>query len=88
VTNTGPMIPLAEIERLFQPFQRLDPGRTHHNGHGLGLSIVRAIANAHGATISAEPLPAGGISVDVAFPPPSRQKASPDRAALIGSCWG
>ncbi len=45
VTNTGPVIPLTEIDRLFQPFQRLDPRRGHHrDGHGLGLSIVRAIA--------------------------------------------
>jgi signal transduction histidine kinase len=70
VTNTGAVIPPAEIGRLFQPFQRLDPHRTHHNdGHGLGLSIVRAIAGAHGATINARPEPEGGLRVDVTFPP-------------------
>jgi signal transduction histidine kinase len=72
VTNTGPVIPPAEIDRLFQPFQRLDPHRTHHkDGHGLGLSIVRAIAGAHGATITARPEPEGGLRVDVTFPPPT-----------------
>jgi signal transduction histidine kinase len=71
VTNTGPAIPAADVDRLFQPFQRLDPGRTHHNdGHGLGLSIVRAIATAHGATITARPRPGGGLAIDIAFPPP------------------
>jgi signal transduction histidine kinase len=56
VTNTGPAIPGGDVDRLFQPFQRLDPGRTHRgDGHGLGLSIVRAIAAAHGATITARP---------------------------------
>lgn len=69
VTNTGPAVPAADLERLFQPFQRLDPARTNRrNGHGLGLSIVRAIAAAHQASLTAEPLPEGGLSVSVAFP--------------------
>jgi signal transduction histidine kinase len=77
VTNTGPVVPATEIDRLFQPFQRLDPRRTlHKNGHGLGLSIVRAIATAHGATITAQPLPEGGLSLNVAFPPPGRPSAT------------
>ena len=72
VTNTGPVIPPDELERLFQPFQRLDPRRTHYkDGHGLGLSIVRAIAAAHGATITAKPVTDGGVSIEVAFPRPA-----------------
>jgi signal transduction histidine kinase len=72
VTNTGPFIPPAEIDRLFQPFQRLDPRRGHYkDGHGLGLSIVRAIATAHRASMSAHPMPDGGLSVSVTFPPPT-----------------
>jgi signal transduction histidine kinase len=71
VTNTGPVIPGSEVGRLFQPFQRLDPGRAHHkDGHGLGLSIVRAIADAHDATITATPRPHGGLSIQVSFPAP------------------
>lgn len=71
VDNTGPVIPPAEVGRLFEPFQRLDPGRTHHkDGHGLGLSIVRAIAAAHGAIVSANAPPGGGLCVSVGFPPP------------------
>jgi signal transduction histidine kinase len=71
VTNTGPVIPPSEVGRLFQPFQRLNPGRTHHkDGHGLGLSIVRAIADAHDATITATPKPQGGLRIQVSFPPP------------------
>jgi signal transduction histidine kinase len=69
VTNTGPVIPSVEVERLFQPFQRLDPRRAiYKDGHGLGLSIVRAIASAHGASITADPMPDGGLSVRVSFP--------------------
>lgn len=93
VTNTGPVIPPAEIDRLFQPFQRLDPGRLHHgDGHGLGLSIVRAIAAAHGAAITAKPLLDGGLSIEVAFPPvtthtrtpASTEPASPDTRLQLG----
>ena len=71
IANTGPVIPPTEIDRLFQPFQRLNTHRVAHtDGHGLGLSIVRAIAVAHGATITACPGPQGGLSVEVIFPPP------------------
>jgi signal transduction histidine kinase len=77
VANTGPIVADTDIERLFQPFQRLDPRRAlHTNGHGLGLSIVRAIATAHGATITAQPLPEGGLCLSVTFPPPDRPSAT------------
>ena len=82
VTNTGPIVPSSEIDRLFQPFQRLDPRRTHHNsGHGLGLSIVRAIATAHGATVTAQPLTYGGVMIEVAFPRPAHPQHSHDETA-------
>ena len=69
VTNTGAVVPPSEVDRLFQPFQRLDPRRTHHNnGLGLGLSIVQAIATAHHATLSVQPVPEGGLAVEVRFP--------------------
>jgi len=68
VTNTGPVIPAAELQRLFQPFQRLDPDRTNGDGTGLGLSIVEAIATAHGARVTAWPQPEGGLRVEVGFP--------------------
>jgi signal transduction histidine kinase len=46
VANTGQVIPPGEVDRLFQPFQRLDARRIHYtNGHGLGLSIVRSSAS-------------------------------------------
>jgi signal transduction histidine kinase len=70
VSNTGSVIPEGDVDRLFQPFQRLDARRAHHrDGHGLGLSIVRAIASAHQANVGAHPLPGGGLFVSVTFPP-------------------
>jgi signal transduction histidine kinase len=71
VTNSGPVIPPGEVDRLFQPFQRLGPRPARRDGgHGLGLSIVRGIATAHGATIGARAQPGGGLAVDVTFPAP------------------
>lgn len=68
VANTGPVVPQDEVERLFEPFQRLDRARTGSDGHhGLGLSIVRAIAVAHDGTFTAEPRADGGLIATVSF---------------------
>jgi signal transduction histidine kinase len=72
IANTGPSIPSEEIHRLWQPFQRLDSARTqHNNGHGLGLSIVHAIADAHDAKLDARARPEGGLAIKISFPPPA-----------------
>jgi len=69
VANTGPKIPASELERIFQPFQRLDPARTNNGrGLGLGLSIVQAIADAHEATITTRAPADGGLHIEVSFP--------------------
>ena len=69
VANSGALIPRTEIQRLFQPFQRLNGTRTQHtNGHGLGLAIVQAIATAHDATITTQPNPTGGLTIEISFP--------------------
>jgi len=61
MTNTGPHIPADQLGRLLQPFQRLDTERrAGHDGLGLGLSIVAAIASSHGATLRASPGMDGG----------------------------
>jgi len=72
VTNSGPFIPPADVDRLFQPFQRLGSRPVRRDGgHGLGLSIVRAIAGAHGATVAARPRPGGGLAIEVSFVSPA-----------------
>jgi signal transduction histidine kinase len=68
VVNTGRHIRPDEVARLFQPFERLEPERVDRAGLGLGLSIVDAIARAHGATLTATAPPEGGLAVEVAFP--------------------
>jgi signal transduction histidine kinase len=81
VRNTGPVIPPAEIGRLFQPFQRLQPGRTGGgHGHGLGLSIVAAVTAAHGAELHAGAPPDGGLTVRVTFARPCAVPAEPGGA--------
>ncbi|MFB4297623.1 ATP-binding protein [Actinomadura sp. NTSP31] len=69
VGNTGPLVPPDEVDRLFQPFQRLGAQRIRHDGgHGLGLAIVRAIARAHGAALTPRARPEGGLDITVSFP--------------------
>jgi signal transduction histidine kinase len=69
ITNTGPAVPPGEIQRLLQPFQRHHGSRTSHNsGHGLGLSIVQAIATAHEAELTMQARPEGGLAIRVTFP--------------------
>jgi signal transduction histidine kinase len=69
VINTGPVVPVAAVDRLLQPFQRLGPDRTARgSGHGLGLSIVQAVAQAHSAALVITPQPDGGLQVEVTFP--------------------
>jgi signal transduction histidine kinase len=82
VSNTGAPIPAADTERLLEPFQRLNSRRADANGHhGLGLSIVRAIATAHGASVAAQPRPGGGLTVLVEF---IRAGEAADPASAIG----
>src|SRR6266581_2943483 len=92
VANTGPAVPPEAVGRLFQPFLRLDGRRVRHDsGHGLGLSIVRAIATAHCAAITARARTGGGLSIEVTFPaipdepPPAAPAASTGRADAGGS---
>jgi len=81
VTNTGPVVPADAIGRLLQPFQRDTLDRTGtHDGLGLGLAIVAAIAKAHGAGLDVRPEEAGGLAVKVAFP-----SARSSRNALAGA---
>ena len=69
VENTGPVVGPDDLERLFQPFQRLGPQRvrTGEDGYGLGLAIVHAIAGAHDADLTAAPREGGGLRVTVTF---------------------
>ncbi|WP_374985465.1 sensor histidine kinase [Streptomyces fradiae] len=69
VSNTGPVVPAYEIDNLFEPFRRLREERTGSDrGVGLGLSIVRSVARAHGGRITAVPREGGGLVMRVTLP--------------------
>jgi signal transduction histidine kinase len=68
VRNTGFEVDPGDVAGLFEPFRRGGRERTGGRGSGLGLSIVRAVAEAHGGTVSAVAIPDGGLEVTVTLP--------------------
>ena len=87
VANSGPVIPPDQVESLFEPFHRHGRDRTRSDrGVGLGLSIVRSVAAAHGGGVDARALPGGGLEVVVTLPrlggPPRPRVGPHPRSAL------
>ena len=70
VSNSGPVVDEEDVEHLCEPFMRSGSARrVHADGHGLGLAIVRAVADAHHAELRVRGRTQGGLAVDVTFPP-------------------
>jgi two-component system, OmpR family, sensor kinase len=67
VTDSGPGFSDAILDRAFEPFARVDGDRAGE-GAGLGLTIVRAVAEAHGGSATARNLEGGGAAVSLEFP--------------------
>ncbi|MDW6061102.1 sensor histidine kinase [Streptomyces sp. FXJ1.4098] len=81
VDNTGPAIPPYELPALFEPFRRLGTDRlVTAKGAGLGLSIVRSIARAHGGEVTARPREGGGLTVTVTLPAHAEAAEEADEA--------
>jgi signal transduction histidine kinase len=69
IDSTGPLLDEDRVRQLAQPFKRLGRDRTgSHRGHGLGLSIVAAIATAHHGRLELQARPQGGLSVRIRLP--------------------
>lgn len=68
ITNTGPVVGDDEVDGLFEPFRRLDDRVGSAEGSGLGLSIVRSVARAHGGAVAAAPREGGGLTISIDLP--------------------
>jgi signal transduction histidine kinase len=69
VRDAGPGIPADELERVFEPFYRLESSRNRDTGGtGLGLSIARDVAQAHGGSLALTNLPEGGLEALLTLP--------------------
>ena len=85
VSNGGAVIPAEALARLTEPFQRLDRC-SDRPGSGLGLSIVRAVAEAHGGSLELLARPAGGLRARVTLPGATPAPVPEPRSrALIGN---
>jgi signal transduction histidine kinase len=78
VENSGPVVDRAAAGRLAEPFQRLERS-ADGPGAGLGLSIVRAVGEAHGGSLAIAPRPEGGLTVVVCFPTAGATRAGDSR---------
>ncbi len=69
IADHGPGIPENDIERVFDPFYRVEGSRNRNSGgSGLGLSIARNIAQAHGGSVRLRNLPQGGLEATLVLP--------------------
>ena len=79
ICDRGPGVPADLRERIFEPFFRMPGHAEHEGGVGLGLSLVRQIAQRHGGSVHCEPRPGGGSCFLLSLPPraPPRADAGP-----------
>ncbi len=69
IDDEGPGIPEDELERVFEPFYRLERSRNRETGGtGLGLSVVRSIARAHGGDVELSNRRGGGLRARISLP--------------------
>ena len=69
VLDSGPGVPPQDLQRIFQPFYRLDDARNRQTGGaGLGLSITDRAVRLHGGLVRASNRPGGGLEVEIRIP--------------------
>lgn len=75
VADHGPGLSPDQQTRIFEPFYRADPSRSRDSGGaGLGLSIVAAVAGAHGGKVRVRDTPGGGATFEIELPAHPREK--------------
>jgi len=78
VADRGPGVPAAQLERIFEPFYRVQEARDRQSGgHGLGLAIAAAAVRRHRGSITARNREGGGLEFVVALPPADRRSGTP-----------
>jgi len=70
IDDRGPGVPADQRERIFEPFYRLPGASEREGGVGLGLSLVRTIAERHGGSVNVTDRPGGGARFEVRLPKP------------------
>jgi signal transduction histidine kinase len=86
VENSGPPVPAVAAASLLEPFQRLGAGAGGGPGAGVGLSIVRAVARAHGGSVRLEARDEGGLIAEVRLPGAARTES--EAAARVDRARG
>lgn len=82
VDNDGPLVPIADRERVFERFVRLDDSRSRGDGNsGLGLAIVANFVTAHGGTVMATESPEGRCRFEFTLPLNAHSGSAPDVAS-------
>lgn len=72
VQDRGPGVPEAELERIVEPFYRVESSRNRGTGGtGLGLAIARDIARLHGGELTLRNLPEGGLEATLSLSRPA-----------------
>ena len=69
VTDGGPGVPTKDLEKIFEPFYRID---TNRPGAGIGLAITKRVLQQLGGEVTAVNRPGGGLQITMRFPPVSR----------------
>jgi signal transduction histidine kinase len=82
VTDSGPGIPAAEVGRIFGRFTRVDPGRSREaGGFGLGLAVVKAIAEAHHGSVHVRSTVGHGSVFELILPAAPPRRTAPGHSA-------
>jgi signal transduction histidine kinase len=82
VRDQGPGIPAADLERVMQPFEQIEPAHTRkHGGLGLGLPLSKSIIDKHGGTLRIDSPPGQGVTATVRLPIDRDRRPMPDGAA-------